>query len=531
MATPRYIKFDDDARLSIREGMEKVYRAVGMTLGARGRSAAVEQKFTSPTITFDGVSVAKEIVLEDPFENLGADLIKQVADKTNESVGDGTTTSVILSYRLIDEGEKVVKEKGFNVIRLAEEIKNVASSVVKKLSEQAVEVKDHQQIQEVATLSSKNEAVGELIAEVMERVGKDGVVTLEDSSTLDSRYEEVEGLRIDRGYISPYFVTKPDNMTSELVNPFVLIANQRISIAADIVPLLTKMVEKGFKELVIVADEVDGEALATLITNHLRGAIRVVVLQSPSFGDRRKEELGDMATFTGAKIISSELGRKLSEVEIDDLGKVRKVITTKETSTFIDGGGNPSEISDRITSIKSQLAEAKSDYDKDRLTDRLSRLQGGVAIIYVGGATESEQKELKQRFEDAVSATKAAMLEGIVPGGGIALYRAFHALEMPPEGSVGSEAYKIVGMACEAPLRSILANCGAIPELVLTRLPSDNIWVGFDAVGGEITDLRESGIVDPLKVTRTALMNAVSVAANYLTIGVAIVEIPKVEKV
>jgi chaperonin GroEL len=527
------VLFNEEARKSLKKGIEIMADAVRMTLGPRGRAVVIEKGYGAPQVTFDGVTVAKEIELKDKYENLGAELLKQAADKTNDNVGDGTTTAVVLAHAMIDEGEKQIAEKGFNVIQLSESLKEAAGEVIKKLEEQKEAIDDNKKIEEVATLSSKNKEIGKLIAGVMEKIGKEGVVSIEDSNTIGNSYEMVEGMQFDRGYISQYMVTNPDKMEAELEDPYILVTDQKISSINDLLPLLEKLVKSGKKELVIVAEDVDGEALATLVVNKLRGIFTVLAVKAPGFGDRRKEMLEDIATVTGAAFISEELGRKLENTDLDSLGQAHRVVATKDDTTIVGGKGDKDAIEKRIGQIKNQIVKTESDYDKEKLQERLGKLSGGVAVIKIGAPTESAQKELKQRVEDAVSATRAAMEEGIVPGGGIALFNVDVAGESKGKEdlAVTKAAAAIISRALRAPLLAIAANSGANSQDVAKKVAADKSgkgkWWGFNAFTNETCDLKERGIVDPLKVVKTAFSNAVSVASNYLMIGAAITEIPE----
>jgi len=528
----KQIKFNEDARASIKKGIDKLADAVKVTLGPRGRAVVIEKGYGAPQVTFDGVTVAKEIELEDKWENLGAEFIKQAADKTNEGVGDGTTSATVLAHAMIDEGEKVIREKGFNVIQLAEELKKASASVVKALEGQRELINDNKKIKEVATLSAKDEEIGGLIATVMEKVGKEGIVTVDDSNTIGSSYELVEGMQFDRGYVSQYMVTNQEKMESVLEEPYVLVTDKKISSIQDILALLEKIVASGKKELLIIADDVDGEALTTLIVNKLRGIFNVLAVKAPGFGDRKKEMLQDIATVTGASFISEELGKKFENTELADLGRARRAVSTKDVTTIVDGKGDKKDIESRVAQIKAQIKKTDSDFDKEKLQERLGKLSNGVAVIKVGAPTESAQKELKQRVDDAVAATRAAMEEGIVPGGGIALLNVSFELFSKPEAekTVKSAAVSILRRALEAPIRAIVEDSGESADRVLGELEktSDKPWRGFNALTNKVIgDLREAGIIDPLKVTRTAFMNAVSVAANYLTIGAAVTNIPE----
>lgn len=519
----KQIKFNEDARASIKKGIDKLAQAVTMTLGPRGRAVVIEKGYGAPQVTFDGVTVAKEIELEDKWENVGAEFIKQAADKTNDGVGDGTTTATILAHAMIDEGEKVIREKGFNVIQLAEELKKASHLVVKALEGQRELINDNKKIKEVATLSAKDGEIGDLIATVMEKIGKEGVVTVEDSNTIGNTFEIVEGMQFDRGYLSQYMVSNQERMEAVLEEPYVLVTDKKISSIQDILQLLEKIVASGKKELLIVADDVEGEALATLVVNKLRGIFSVLAVKAPGFGDRKKEMLQDVAIVTGATFISEEVGKKLESVELADLGRAHRVVANKDNTTIVGGKGEKKDIETRVAQIKAQIKKTDSDFDKEKLQERLGKLAGGVAVIKVGAPTESAQKELKQRVEDAVAATRAAMEEGIVPGGGIALFNV--SVNFSPKG----EASRILIRALESPLRAIIANSGESADRVIGELQKrkDEPWKGFNAMTNETGDLKEAGIIDPLKVTRMAFTNAVSVAANYLTIGAAITNIPE----
>jgi len=418
----KQILFNEDARVALKKGIDKLADAVRMTLGPRGRAVVIEKSYGAPQVTFDGVTVAKEIDLKDKYENLGAEFLKQAANKTNDNVGDGTTTSVVLAQAMIDEGEKIIREKGFNVIQLAEELKKASEVIIKKLEDQKELLSDNKKIQEVATLSAKDKSIGELIAKVMEKVGREGVVTIEDSNTIGNSFEIVEGMQFDRGYVSQYMVTNQERMEAELEDPYILVTDRKISSINELLPILEKVVQSGKKELFIIADEVEGEALATLVVNKLRGIFSVLAVKAPGFGDRRKEMLQDIAIVTGAEFISEDLGKKLETVTLENLGHAHKVISNKDATTIVAGKGDKKNIDARAAQIKSQIQKTESDFDKEKLQERLGKLSGGVAVIKVGAPTESAQKELKQRVEDAVSATRAAMEEGIVPGGGIALF-------------------------------------------------------------------------------------------------------------
>lgn len=532
----KQILFDEVARTAIKKGIDKLSQAVVMTLGPRGRASIIEQSYGAPQVTFDGVTVAKEIELEDKYENLGAQLIKEAADKTNDNVGDGTTTSIVLAKAMIDEGEKLVQERGFNVIQLAEALKTAGKTIIKALQEQGEAIDDNKKIEEVASLSAKDKEIGKLIADVMIKVGKDGVVTVDDSNTIGSSFDVVEGMQFDRGYISQYMITDTDRMEAVFEHPYILVTDKKISAINEIVPLLNKIAESGKKELVIIADEIEGEALATLIVNKLRGTFNTLAVKAPGFGDRKKEILEDVAIVTGATFVSEDIGKKFDTIELDDLGTASKVVSDKENTTIVGGEGAKDKIDERIKQIRSQVQKADSSFDKEKLQERLGKLSGGVAVIKVGAPTEAAQKELKDRVNDAVNATKAAMEEGIVPGGGMALFNVNLHLKNSPEESQkeAGAALTIINRALRAPFEAIILNSGGseeiINELERRKQESKDHWLGFNAFTNKIDDLKEAGISDPLKVTKTALINAVSVAANYLTIGAAITEVPKKEE-
>jgi len=536
----KQILFDEKARMAIKKGIDKLAEAVRMTLGPRGRAVVVEKAYGAPQVTFDGVTVAKEIELEDKYENLGAELIKQAASKTNDDVGDGTSTAVVLAHAMIDEGEKAIREKGFNVLRLAERLQKRSEAVIKALEAQKIPVESNKDIKEVATLSAKDKEVGSLIAEVMDKVKKEGVITVEDSNAVGLSYEIVEGLRFDRGYVSAYMMTNPERMEAVLEDPYVLVTDKKISSINELLPLLEKLIKNGKKELVIIADDVEGEALATLVVNKLRGILNVLAVKAPGFGDRKKEMLEDIAAVTGAEFISEDVGKKLDNVDVSSLGQAHRVIANKDNTTIVGGKGNKENIDKRILQIKAQLEKTDSEFDKEKLQERLGKLSGGVAVIKVGAPTESAQKELKQRVEDAVNATKAAMEEGIVPGGGIALFNIAN-LEnvggavLEQEKEVDKAVMEIISRAVRAPLKAIIDNSGELTPVVLRELMNHkkqgkSEWVGFNSFNNKIENLKDAGIIDPLKVTKTAFINAVSVASTYLTIGAAIAKLPEKEK-
>ncbi len=531
----KQIKFNEEARSAIKKGIDKLAEAVRMTLGPRGRAVVIEKSYGAPQVTFDGVTVAKEIELQDKWENLGAEFIKQAADKTNDRVGDGTTTAVVLAHAIIEEGERAIHEKGFNVIQLAEELKKGSEAVVKALEAQKEDVSDNQKLREVATLSAKDAEIGKLLAEVMSKVGRDGVVTIEDSNTVGNSHEMVEGLQFDRGYVSPYMISNQEKMAAELEDPYILVTDKKISSIQDILKLLEKVLATGKKELVLIADDIEGEALAALVVNKLRGVLNVLAVKAPGFGDRRKEMLQDIAVVTGAEFVSEDLGRKLENTEVSHLGHAHKVVADKDNTTIVGGKGNKKMIEERVSQIRNQIKKTDSEYEKKNLQERVGKLSGGVAVIKVGAPTEAAQKELKQRVEDAVAATRAAMEEGIVPGGGIALFNVNLSMGEQKGGDAAKTASAILARALEAPVSTIVQNSGENAGKVIGDLkaqkasknPPTGGWLGFNATTNKIGDLKEAGIIDPLKVVKTAFVNAVSVASNYLTVGAAVTEIPE----
>ncbi|MDO8664786.1 MAG: chaperonin GroEL [Candidatus Liptonbacteria bacterium] len=529
----KQILFDENARMALKKGIDKLAQAVRMTLGPRGRAVVIEKGYGAPQVTFDGVTVAKEVELEDKYENLGADFIKQAADKTNDNVGDGTTTSVVLAHAMIEEGEKAISEKGFNVIQLAEELKAAAKTVVKSLEEQREAINDNKKVEEVATLSAKDAEIGKLIAEVMGKVGKEGVVTIDDSNTIGNSFEVVEGMQFDRGYVSQYMITNQERMEAVLEDPYILVTDKKVSSIQDLLPVLEKVLQAGKKELVIIAEEIEGEAMATLVVNKLRGIFSALAIKAPGFGDRRKEMLQDIAIITGATFVSEDVGKKLESIELTDLGHAHRVVSNKDNTTIVGGKGDKKAIEERVGQLKAQIKKTDSEFDKEKLQERLGKLSGGVAVIKVGAPAESAQKELKQRVEDAVAATRAAMEEGIVPGGGMALFNAIPSITPAKlvSGSIEAAVYSILRKTLEAPLSAIIQNSGESQDSTLGKLrdnwQKEKSWAGFNALTNQIGDLKAAGIVDPLKVVKTAFLNAVSVAANYLTVGAAITNIPE----
>ena len=512
---PKQLTFSEEARAAMKRGIDTMANTVGVTLGPRGRNVVLDKKFGPPQVCSDGVTIAKEIELEDPFENMGAQLLKEAASKTNDVAGDGTTTATVLAQAIVHEGFKNIAA-GANPMALKRGIEKAVVSLRKSIEEMATPVEGRTQISQVAALAAHDEEMGELIAEVMEKVGKDGVITVEESKGLGYEQEFVEGMQIDRGYISPYFITDQDRMESVIEDPYILITDKKVSAVSDILPALEKVLQIA-KNVVIVGEDVEGEALATLVVNKLRGTLSCVAIKAPGFGDRRKAMLEDMAILTGGQVISEEVGRKLDSVTVEDLGRARRVVCTKEDTTFVDGAGSEDAIQGRINQIKAQVEETTSDFDREKLQERLAKLSGGVAIIKVGAATEVELKEKKNRVEDALSATRAAVEEGIVPGGGLALIRARAALSTL--GLKGDEATgaTILERALETPLKLIAENTGVAGEVILAdSLKGEGDW-GYDAEVGDFTNLLERGIMDPAKVTRAAIENAASVAAMVLT--------------
>jgi chaperonin GroEL len=527
--------FSEEARRRLSFGMETLAEAVATTLGPKGRNVALDKKFGSPTITHDGVTVAKEIELEDPFENMGAQLLKEAATKTNDIAGDGTTTSTVLAHSIVVEGMKNLAA-GSNPMLLKRGIESATKAVAEKINEQAIEVTTKADIANVASISAQDRTIGELIAEVMDKVGKDGVITVEESRGLEFETEYVEGMQFDRGYISAYFMSDPEHQEAAIEEPYLLIYDKKISAAQDIVPLLEKLVQVGKRDLIIIAEDVDGEALATLVLNKLRGMLNVVAVKAPGFGDRRKAMLQDIATLTGAAVISEETGRKLESATIADLGRAEKVVVTKDDTTVIGGKGESSEIKGRIEQIRVEIEKSTSDYDREKLQERLAKLSGGVAIIRVGAATETELKEKKHRVEDALSATRAAVEDGIVPGGGVALINAIEALNnLKVDSEDARVGVNIVRKALEMPLRKISENAGKDGSVILdgvrrSQKSKKNKKVGFDVLREEYIDMVEAGVIDPAKVTRGALENAASIAAMILTTEALITDLPEKDK-
>ncbi len=524
------LRFSQDARNAILNGVNILADAVKVTLGPKGRNVVIEKSFGAPNITKDGVTVAKEIELSDKFENMGAQMVREVASKTNDDAGDGTTTATVLAQAIFREGAKIVAA-GLNPMDVKRGIDKAVELIVAELKKNAKPIKDQKEIAQVGSISANNDStIGKLIADAMEKVGKEGVITVEESKTSETTLDVVEGMQFDRGYLSPYFVTNPEKMECVLDNPYILIYEKKVSSMKDLLPILEKVVQKS-KPLLIIAEEVDGEALATLVVNKLRGTINVSAVKAPGFGDRRKEMLQDLAVLTGGTVISEDLGHKLDQVKLEDLGQARKVTIDKDNTTIVDGAGKKAAVEARAKQIRAQIDETSSDYDKEKLQERLAKLSGGVAVLNVGAATEVEMKEKKDRVEDALNATRAAVEEGIVPGGGTALLRASKVLEtlkgLSPEQNAGVQ---IVRRALEEPLRMIAANAGLEGSIVVDKVMNNpsNSW-GFNALTETYEDLIAAGVIDPAKVSRCALQNAASIAAMMLTTETLIAEKPKKE--
>ena len=526
----KVIEFNETARASLKEGVDALANAVKTTLGPKGRNVALDKKYGAPTVTHDGVTVAKEIELDDPFANMGAQLLKEAATKTNDAAGDGTTTATVLAQAIVHEGMRNVAA-GANAMLLKQGIDLGAAALVDAIQDMAVPVKGKDEIAQVAAISAADKEIGSLIAEVMDKVGKDGVITVEESKGLEFETEYTEGMQIDRGYLSPYFVTNPERMEAELDDPFILITDKKISSIQDILPVLEK-VAAARAPLMIIAEDVDGEALATLVVNKLRGTLNVLAAKAPGFGDRRKEMLRDIAALTGGQVISEEVGRRLDSATLEDLGRARRVVSSKDDTTFIEGAGDTSAIEGRINQIRSQIETTTSDFDREKLQERLAKLAGGVAVIKVGAATETELKEKKHRVEDALSATRAAVLEGIVPGGGVALINALSALDsVEAEGDIKT-GVNILRRALEEPLRGIAANAGrdgaVVIEMVRQKQKADkNGKIGYDVISDTYVDMVDAGIIDPAKVTRSAVENASSIAGMILTTEALITDKPE----
>jgi chaperonin GroEL len=524
----KLISFNEEARRALEKGMDKLANAVKITLGPKGRNVVLEKKWGAPTITNDGVSIAKEIELEDPEERIGAELVKEVAKKTDDVAGDGTTTATVLAQAMVKEGLRNVAA-GASPMSLKSGIERAVEAAVEQIRSQAREVETKDDIAHVAAISAADQEIGEQIAEAMDKVGKDGVITVEESQTFGMELELVEGMRFDKGYISPYFVTDPERMEAVLEDPYILLANQKISAVKDLLPVLEKIMQTG-KPLVIIAEDLEGEALATLVVNKIRGTFRSVAVKAPGFGDRRKAMLQDIAILTGGQVISEEVGLKLENTRLDLLGTARKVVVTKDEATLVEGGGSADDIKGRINQIKGEIEKTDSDYDREKLQERLAKLAGGVAVIKVGAATEVELKEKKHRIEDAVQTTKAAVEEGIVPGGGVALLfgqQALEKLELAGDEMTGA---LIVRKALEEPIKQIASNAGLEGGVVVEKVRSLDTGWGLDASTGDYVDMYKAGVVDAAKVTRSALQNAASIAGLFLTTEALVAWKPEKEK-
>ena len=522
----KIIAFDEEARRALERGMNTLADAVRVTLGPKGRNVVLEKKWGAPTITNDGVSIAKEIELEDPYEKIGAELVKEVAKKTDDVAGDGTTTATVLAQALVREGLRNVAA-GSNPMALKKGIEAAVESISEQLLAMAVDVETKEQIAATASISAADPLIGEIIAEAMDKVGKEGVITVEESQTFGLELELTEGMRFDKGYISPYFVTDPERMEAVLEDPYILIANSKISAIKDLLPILEKVMQSG-KPLAIIAEDLEGEALATIVVNKIRGTFKSVAVKAPGFGDRRKAMLQDIAILTGGQVISEEVGLKLEGVGIELLGRARKVVVTKDETTIVEGSGDPDQIAGRVNQIRAEIENSDSDYDREKLQERLAKLAGGVAVIKAGAATEVELKERKHRIEDAVRNAKAAVEEGIVAGGGVALLQAsevaFGKLDLEGEEAVGAN---IVKVAVEAPLKQIAVNAGLEGGVVAEKVRNCEPGFGLNAATGEYVDLIAAGIIDPAKVTRSALQNAASIAALFLTTEAVVADKPE----
>ncbi len=523
--------FSEEARRKLKVGVDTLATAVSTTLGPKGRNVAIDKSFGAPTITHDGVTVAKEVELDDPFENMGAQLLKEAATKTNDIAGDGTTTATVLAQHITHEGMKNIAA-GANPMLLKRGIEAGTAALSAKIRDMAVRIDSKEDIASVAAISAQDQSIGDLIAEVMDRVGRDGVITVEESRSLEFETEYVEGMQFDRGYISPYFVTNSDTMEAELDDPYILIHDKKISAAQDLVPVLEKLMQIGKKNFVVIAEDIDGEALATLVLNKLRGMINALAIKAPGFGDRRKAMLQDIAALTGGNVITEEMGRKLDSVTIDDLGRAAKIVSSKDDTTVVDGAGEEEMINARVDQIKVEIDRSTSDYDREKLQERLAKMAGGVAIIRVGAATEVELKEKKHRVEDALSATRAAVEEGIVPGGGVALLNALSALDDVdvPEGDVQT-GVNILRDALEAPMRKIAENGGKNGDVIIQNVrraqeEAGDDQIGYNVLTEEYTNMITIGVIDPAKVTRGALENAASIASMILTTEALITDLP-----
>jgi chaperonin GroEL len=528
---PKLIIYDEEARGALKRGIDALADAVGTTLGPKGRNVGLDKKYGAPTVTHDGVTVAREIELSDPFENMGAQLLKEAATKTEDVAGDGTTTATVLARAIITDGLKNVAA-GANPMQMKVGIDAAEKALSAAIKAAAIPVKGHDEIAQVATVSAADSAIGDLIAEVFDKTGKDGVITVEESKSMDFETEYVEGMQFDRGYLSAYFVTDSGRMEAALDDPFILITDKKISSVQDMLPALEKALQTGKKDILIIAEDVDGEALATLVVNKLRGIVNVLAVKAPGFGDRRKEMLRDIATLTGGQVISEEVGRKLDAVELSDLGRARKVVANKDNTTIIEGRGDQAQIDGRMKAIKAQIEDTTSDYDREKLQERLAKLAGGVAIIKVGAGTEVELKEKKHRVEDALSATRSALEEGIVPGGGVALLNAQQALDSIKLEGDANTGVSIVRRALDEPLRRLAENAGLDGNVVIENVrraqaEQKDPGVGYNVMTGEYVNMLNAGIVDPAKVTRSAVENASSIAAMVLTTEAMITDKPE----
>ena len=530
----KQLEFDEEARRSLKRGIDILAGAVKTTLGPKGRNVALDKKFGAPSVTHDGVTVAKEIQLEQPFENMGAQLLKEAATRTNDVAGDGTTTATVLAQAIVNEGLKNLAA-GANPMQLKYGIDKSAEAIVDYIRSIAIPVEDKKEIAQIAAISAADEQIGNLIAEVMDRVGKEGVITVEASRGINFEIEYVEGTQIDKGYVSAYFVTNAEKMEASIENAYILITDKKISAVQDILPVVEKMVQQGRREIVIIAEDVDGEALATLVVNKLRGILNVLAVKAPGFGDRRKEMLRDIAVLTGGTVISEEMGRRLDSASLEDLGSARLVISHKDDTTIVEGHGDPAEIQARIRQIKAQIEETTSDYDREKLQERLAKLSGGVALIRVGAGSEVEQKYRQTRVEDALSATRAGVEEGMVPGGGVALLNAVAALDKLNLTGDAATGVSILRRALEEPLRQLAINGGRDGSVVVegvrrAQKEHNNDHYGYNVLDDQYEDMVQSGIIDPAKVTRSALQNATSIAAMILTTEALITDLPEKER-
>ena len=527
----KQLAFSEDARRDLLAGVEKMARAVRVTLGPRGRNVVLGKKWGAPTVTNDGVTIAKEIELEEPYQNMGASLLKEVATKTNDIAGDGTTTATVLAYAIVKEGLKSVAA-GVNPMGIKRGMDKAVTIAVDELKKRSKQVKDREDITHVAAISANNDdEIGTLIADAMEKVGKDGVITVEESKSLETTLEVVEGMQFDRGYLSPYFATNRESMTVEMEDPYILIHDKKVSSMKDLLPILEKVAQQS-KPILIIAEDVEGEALATLVVNNIRGTLKTCAVKAPGFGDRRKAMLEDLAVLTGGQVISEEVGMKLETADLADLGRAKSIKVDKENTTVIEGHGAEKDIKGRVEQIKHQIEDTTSDYDREKLQERLAKLAGGVAVINIGAATEVEMKEKKHRVEDALSATRAAVDEGIVAGGGIALVRALPALKKADTSSLGEDekvGFNIIKRALQEPIRQIATNAGLDGSIISERAQNEKEGIGFNAQTMEWVDMVKAGIIDPLKVTRSALQNAASIGGILLTTECAITDLPEKE--